>query len=56
MRKELRQIVDWYNDVSFEKKELREILHAYIDVSPYEDYTDYDELVNALIEWHSKYK
>jgi len=38
------------------KNELKQILDAYIDCSPYEDYTDYEELVNALMDWHSKYK
>jgi hypothetical protein len=33
------------------KQELNKILMKYIDVDKHTDYTNYKELINAIIEW-----
>ncbi len=34
-----------------ERQKVNKIIHTYIDVNQYEDYTDYKGLITALIDW-----
>ena len=37
-----------------ERKKVNKIIHTYVDVSKYEDYTDYKGLITALIDWKNE--
>ena len=39
-----------------ERQKVNKIIHTYVDVNEYEDYTDYKGLITALIEWKDKSK
>ena len=37
-----------------ERQKVNKIIHTYVDVNKYEDYTDYKGLITALIDWKNK--
>jgi hypothetical protein len=39
-----------------ERQEVNKIIHTYVEVCPYEDYTDYKGLITALIDWKNNKK
>jgi len=37
-----------------ERQKVNKIIHTYVDVNKYEDYTDYKGLITALIDWKNE--